>query len=743
MSGFELGNRPGEEALDLRLLPLAVAAWAGAWWGTGPDVATALALVAILLGVGLVLARRGQGPRAVAMLVVLGLCAGLGLARTHRLATSRPAHLASERAMATLVVRLTSDVKLHPRRGVLPESASVPARVLVVEGRGQAVRQRVEVTVRATGDAARTLLRIPAGSTIRVDGRLSLPEPGQRWAAVVTIRSPPTVVQPPSPVARGINGLRDGLRESMRHSPPQQAGLLPSLVVGDTSGLDPALEESFKATALTHLTAVSGTNISLTLVFLLGLARWIGVRGWWVRITGAVGVLAFVVVCRAEPSVVRAGAMGVVALAGVGLAGGQGRGLRHLCVAVWLLVMLDPWLARSIGFALSTLATGGILWWGRRWTGAMAWAPAWLAEAIAIPLAAQLATQPVVTSISGSISVVGLAANALAGPFVGPATVLGLVTALVATILPGLAGVIGWLAGWTVQPIIWVASAGGALPAATWRWPGSPLMLVLLTGICLVAASLVPRLLAHRIACLLLCVALVLACQRSPQPLGWPGPWRVAFCDVGQGDATVLRAGPGQAVLVDVGPEAGPTLACLRSLGIRELPLVVLSHYHDDHIQGLDGVLNAVRVGRVLLNPVRAPVFGADRVWRQVTARGIPVDWAAVGQGYAVGEVAWTTVGVGAQAVLVSSGEGENSAENDSSIIGVAQVGASAESAVRVVLGGDVEPAGQQRVVAQGWQPELHVLKMPHHGSSRQGERREPSMIHFREDRSYLRANFA
>ncbi|MEL4504509.1 ComEC/Rec2 family competence protein [Luteococcus sp. H138] len=729
MSGSERGTAAQDasvetaDALDLRLLPLAGVAWAGAWWGTGPERASGMLIMVLALAITAWQHRRGDVRRGVAIMAVLVVCAGLGSARSQQLATSRPGELADERAVATLVVRLTSDVKLHPRRGVLPESASSPARVLLVEGRGEAVRQSVEVKLRATGQAARPLVSLPAGSTLRIDGRLSHPDPGQRWAAVVTIRSPPTLLRPPDRAATAINGLRNGLRASMRHSPPLQAGLLPSLVVGDTSGLDPELEESFKATALTHLTAVSGTNISLTLVFLLGLARWVGVRGWWVRITGVLGVVAFVVVCRAEPSVLRAGAMGVVALAGVGLAGGQGRGLRHLCVAVWVLLMVDPWLSRSVGFALSTLATAGILWWGRRWTSAMAWAPVWLAESIAIPLAAQLATQPVVTSISGSISVVGLVANALAGPFVGPATVLGLVTALVATLWSGLAGWIGWVAGWCVQPIIWVATVGGALPAATWRWPGSPSMVALLSVVCLLCAPVVPRLLASRTACVVLAVCLAVASQRAPQPLGWPGPWRVAFCDVGQGDATVLRAGVGQAVLVDVGPEPGPTLACLRALGVQHIPLLVLTHYHDDHIQGLDGLLQQIPVGRVQLNPARAPAAGSEQVWRSVTAHGIPVDWAAVGQRHVVGQVEWSTVGVGAQAVLASSGEGENSAENDSSIIGIGQVGGPGEPPVRIVLGGDVEPAGQQRVVAQGWHPQLQVLKMPHHGSSRQDER--------------------
>ena len=97
-----------------------------------------------------------------------------------------------------------------------------------------------------------------------------------------------------------------------------------------------------------------------------------------------------------------------------------------------------------------------------------------------MPLAAQLATHAVVTAISGEVSVVGLAANALAGPFVGPATVLGLLAMLVEPLSSGLALLLGWAAGWSVQPIIWTATALASLPAATWRWPGTwPIVLLL------------------------------------------------------------------------------------------------------------------------------------------------------------------------------------------------------------------------------------------------------------------------
>jgi competence protein ComEC len=73
------------------------------------------------------------------------------------------------------------------------------------------------------------------------------------------------------------------------------------------------LTEDFKSTGLTHLTAVSGANLTLLLAFLLTVTRWIGLRGWNLRIVGLAGVIIFVALCRTEPSVLRAAAMGLVA----------------------------------------------------------------------------------------------------------------------------------------------------------------------------------------------------------------------------------------------------------------------------------------------------------------------------------------------------------------------------------------------------------------------------------------------
>ena len=258
-------------------------------------------------------------------------------------------------------------------------------------------------------------------------------------------------------------------------------------MLGDTSRLTPELTEDFQSTGLTHLTAVSGANLTLLLAFVLTMARWAGVRGWWLRVAGLLGVVVFIALCRTEPSVLRAAAMGLVALAALG-AGGRRAGVRNLGVAMVVLLLVDPFLARSFGFALSVLASGGIIWWARRWADVLSrWLPRVLAELVSVPLAAHLATLPLVAAIAGQVSVSGLLANAIAGPLVGPATVLGFAAAGLSLLSAPAAAVAGFGAAWCAQGIIWVAHAGAALPGSDWRWPTTGAALTWLT----VAAVLV------------------------------------------------------------------------------------------------------------------------------------------------------------------------------------------------------------------------------------------------------------
>nr|WP_255622102.1 ComEC/Rec2 family competence protein [Tessaracoccus sp. OS52] len=516
-----------------------------------------------------------------------------------------------------------------------------------------------------------------------------------------------------------VNALRAGLRDATALSPPTQAALVPSLVVGDTAGITEDLSDQFRATSLSHLLAVSGANLTLMLTVVLGFARLVGIRGWSVRILAVVCVGLFVVVCRSEPSVVRAAAMGLVTLSAMGVGRGK-RSVRHLCLAVLCLMMIDPWLSRSWGFALSVAACSGIALLSPGWTRAMVWLPRPLAEALAIPLAAQLATQPIITALSGQVSVVGLLANMLAGPFVGPATVLGLAATCLVWFPPAVTA-LAWAAGWCVQPILWIAGFGSALPAASWSWPADALGVALCIVACLVLSQLAGHLLRSPPAVIALLATLLLAATVRPVPLGWPGDWRAVFCDVGQGDATLLRAAEGVAVVVDTGADPAPVESCLASVGISSVPLLVLTHYHADHVGGAVAVITRYRPRIVVVSPLASPPHAAAAVSAAADSVGARLLTAVPGQVLSLGEVNWTTVSSHQPRIIESSDGGESSGENDSSVVGVADV-----DGLRVLLPGDAEPEGQRRALAaaadHGLDLSAHVLKFPHHGSSRQEE---------------------
>ena len=716
----------GAEGRDLRVVPLALAAWAAAWTGTGlaPEVLGPVLLAVVLvsaaaaavLRLGMLAPRRrprALGAWLVATLLVVLAVGAVGALQAHRLRSGAVADLARQQAVVTAALELRSDARVLAAAAGRPPVLLADARLGEVAGRGGRWRVRAPVTVLVGGSEVAWWSSQPVGTRVIVSGRLQPSDPGAPVAAVLRVRAPPTAVAPPGPGLRLVERVRSGLREAVAGRRADARALVPALVLGDTSRITPELEAVFRTTGLSHLTAVSGANLTLLLAFLLLAARWSGVRGWWLRGVGLLGVVVFVALCRTEPSVLRAAAMGLVALAALG-AGSRRAGVRNLGVAMLALLLLDPFLSRSWGFALSVVASGGIIWWARSWADVLSrWLPRLVAESVTLPLAAHLTTLPVVVLLSGQVSLVGLLANALAGPFVGPATVLGFAAAGGSLLSGRLAGLLGFGAAWSAEAIVLVARLGARLPGASVSWPATPVAVTVLALGCLLLALLVPWLLARRVLSLTVALVLVAALVRAPTVPGWPpAGWRLVVCDVGQGDGLVLRSGRGAAVVVDTGPDPGRMRRCLDGLGVRVVPLLVLTHFHADHADGLAGVLAGRTVQQIWVSPLAEPAAEAAEVRTAAAAEGARVTVPQPGSRVSVGEVRLTVLGP----LPPRGADGDASAaQNDASVVMAADAGG-----LTVLLTGDVEPPGQRALLAAGVDLRATVLKVPHHGSARQ-----------------------
>ncbi|MFG2285394.1 ComEC/Rec2 family competence protein [Streptomyces sp. NPDC048595] len=585
---------------------------------------------------------------------------------------------------------------------------------------------------------------------IRVVARAAPPlSSDDRLAAVLRVaaNAPPAEVRAPSSLQRLAGSLRAGLRDATDGLHPDARALLPGLVVGDTSRVPPDLDDAFRATDLTHLLAVSGSNLTIVLALLIGpphlatraerrgLAPLLGLSLRGTAVIGGALALAFVVVCRPDPSVLRAAACGLITLLAIGT--GRRRSLLPaLAAAVLLLVLYDPWLARSYGFLLSVLATGALLLLAPRWSAALQRrrVPPRLAEVIAAAAAAQAVCAPVVAVLAARVGLVAVPCNLLAELAVAPATVLGFAALAAAPLAPPVAQALVWCAGWPAQWIAGVARTGAALPGAEFGWSGGWAGGLALAAVIAVVVAVGRRVLRRPWLCALCALAVILAVCR-PAPLtrvitGWPPPgWRVVVCDVGQGDGLVLAAGEGTALVVDTGPEPDAIDRCLTDLGIRRIPLLILTHYHADHVDGLPGALRGRSVGAIETTTLQQPPGQARFVRGTAAAAGIPVVPAAPGERRHLGPLTWEVLwppappGVPGPGGPLAAGSRDGAdSPNDSSVTLLVRT-----AGMTLLLLGDLEPPAQQALLVA--HPELgavDVLKVAHHGSAYQ----DPPLIH-------------
>lgn len=399
------------------------------------------------------------------------------------------------------------------------------------------------------------------------------------------------------------------------------------------------------------------------------------------------------------------------------LIGRPAAGLSVLCLAVTVLIVGDPWLAASLGFALSAGATGALLVLAPPLARGMErWMPRALALILAVPLAAQIVCGPLIVLIAPSVPVYGVLANLVAGPAAPAATIIGLASCLTVAV-PWLSGILAAIA-WV--PSAWIAATAltvAALPAAQLEWmeglPGLVLLAALgaASVLLLVQSRRRRRDMAARLVALVFVTVSVgvlvggAALKSVAGPLTVPGDWDIAACDIGQGDAVLVRSA-GRVALIDTGPDPAPLAACLLRLGISRIDLLVLTHFDLDHVGGVDAVIG--KVDTLLHGPPADDQQEALVVeFAAGGARGIQ---GHAGQSGTLGTAAWR--------VLWPRSEGHTFQEgNDASVVWEVSGGGTPHA----IFLGDLSGSAQRAVMATGeLKPPYDVVKVAHHGSADQ-----------------------
>ena len=719
-------------SIDIRLaLPVLIA-----WVTVGllislPRSLAAAALIgwaaALLLMIAMMIVRGAKIRSTLAGIVVALAATALLLSLAAVRAPERQPALLLDAAgsgrYVTTTATLTQPVGDSAAKTELSPANSGPARRVVFSARLDEVtvgKRTLSASIPATIFATQPHQKIGIGAKIFVSGTLSATDPADAVAMRLFAVGELQVIDAAPWYLQWANELRYRFLRTATALPGDGGDLLPGLAIGVTSAVSEPLDSAMKTTSLSHLTAVSGANcaVVIALVMLVGAACGVP-RG--LRIGASLlTLLGFVVLVTPEPSVLRAAVMAVIVLATLAT-GRPVRGLPTLALASFLLLLNDPWLARSYGFILSVLATAGLLLLAGPFTRILARRmPRWLAVAIAVPAAAQLACQPVLILLSPNLPTYGVIANVLAEPAAPVATVLGLIACVTLPVLPMLGQAVAALA-WV--PSAWVAAVAtffAGLPGAAIPWvPGATgVALIALITVLLLLTLLVRRFGAvRRITGVMLAVMLagstgIVGGHAIGQQISRPANWQIAGCDVGQGDAFLVRS-LGKVALIDTGRDPKLLRRCLAELSITRIDLLVLTHWDIDHVGGYAAVLGLVDQALI------GPNDGAKgtKIAESLAQHGANLRPVSQGEKGLLGELGWEILWP--KAVLGSVKPG-----NDASVtMRFTPAGDCAAGCLSSIFLGDLGMQPQAIMMAANSIGRVDVVKVAHHGSADQNPR--------------------
>ena len=476
-------------------------------------------------------------------------------------------------------------------------------------------------------------------------------------------------------------------------------GILQGLAVGDTQAMRPDEWRIFAATGTTHLMAISGLHISM----IATLVAWCGRSVVWLRSAQRRRLTAI----HGEAL---AGALAAIAYSCLaGLSVPTQRTLIMLCIffaARWWrrdtsvanalglaligILLLDPFAPLAAGAWLSFVAVAVIL---------LASAGRLTSEGVLrnftrVQLVVTIGMAPLAIGAFGGLSLVSPLANALAVPlftlFLVPLVLAGTLVAAVSVSTGGLIlGCATALLDWCWPAIAWLASR----PLAIWHFP-TPTAFTFPALIAGCALLVTPSIWPIRLPAVMLCLPALLNQPSKPAP----GAFELTVLDVGQGLSVVVRTHR-HTLVYDTGPafhsgrDTGElvVLPFLRSIGVRRIDTMMVSHGDLDHTGGMQSLLKGIPTLGVIAGPsVMAAQAGA------ATTRCV------LGQHWQWDGVAFD--------VLHPGGAGEKS-DNDSSC--VLRVSGTAGSAL---LTGDIERLAERALVARGL-PQTDVVVVAHHGS--------------------------
>ncbi|MBA4493100.1 DNA internalization-related competence protein ComEC/Rec2 [Paenactinomyces guangxiensis] len=509
---------------------------------------------------------------------------------------------------------------------------------------------------------------------------------------------------------------------------PEHAGLIRGMLLGERNEVDPDLEADYSALGIVHLLSISGLHVGVIVACLYFILKRAGLTREKAALFVMLSLPFYVLLTGAGAPVVRSAVMAGLAMLAVLLNRWKDT-LSFLAFSLLIQLWVNPYQMVEAGFQLSYLVTAALIICVKPLAQKLPFPWIWLNQGVAVTLVAQVVSFPVLIRHFHEFSFISWLANLLFVPvtssLVIPLSMLALGVSLVkeswGSLLAELASLLldlihtgvylllqlPWVhANWVPPSFVWILFYGMVSVYLWISWTGD-----------LIDSA------RHRVIAGLCFTSLIVAAHQMP---AWDREQAtITFLDVGQGDCTVIETMKGKVILVDGGGipafpreswqkrsdpfEVGKKVLVpyLKYRGIRRIDELVLTHGDLDHIGGLQAVAERFPVGRVIRNPHPPRSLVEGKLLQTLVKKGTPVYTVSPGSTREIEPgVKWQFLHPDRKNL------GSKDRSNDDSVVFLLSV-----YHYRVMMTGDLEHTGEKKILSAWDLPEVHLLKVAHHGS--------------------------
>lgn len=499
-----------------------------------------------------------------------------------------------------------------------------------------------------------------------------------------------------------------------------QAGLLSGMIIGYKNGLDEEAFNAFSRAGLTHIMVASGMNVAFIILPLAFLFKKLHLSNPVSNVLTILVLILFVFVAGFSASVVRAVIMGMIILTGK-IIMRETDIYTSIAAAAMILLGLNPFAIYDIGFQLSFAATLSLVMFYPKikvYT-VHQYVPEFVSDTLAATLAAQLGVIPVTLYYFNNLSVISVLSNLLVVPVVQVITVIGFMMVFAGLANIHAAVLIGYINNTFLSFVLFVTETTARLPFASIKLPTPSLTMIALYYCGLIYLLQGRQFIKNRPwlnrikwTCLAVLAMAFIITGLLPKPL------EITFLDVGQGDSAFIRTAHGKNVLIDGGGrDAGSksdfdvgesvVVPFILDQGTKRVDVVIASHGHTDHTEGLEAVLRELKVGTVILPDTAGEGF--EKITDICRQKKIQI--IECRQGDKIGLDFETSLDVLNPLKFEIDSLAQQSLNESSLVLKLIYRN------VRVLFTGDSGNEVEQRMAEQGLDVSADILKVGHHGS--------------------------